>query len=987
MRSLRKNIHEAEIHFNLFAELKSEIKSPNNIFTSITPELKLESGKKADLVVYYKSNPLLVIECKKTVKGKISRKIDPLSSDVIGQALGYAVELGASYFCTYNGEVGALFQTFQPGVNLYDRNYKVFTDIHQDHSFFSDLICEATSLAYKDNLEWADIDEQFIGRMSSIHSILCPAITEKLIEIYNEKPASKLIKDIKSWFHSFGVDWDDKKKTDILSSKLPSFAMQASYVFLDKLLFYKVLEKKYRKLPSLTSGNKSIFKIIEECFASILEIDYLPIFHPDTLFSKTLLFQECEEEVTQFVNDLSQIRLDNLDGDLLGTIYEKLIPPEVRHKLGQYYTPPQICSLLSSWAIRSSSDAILDPACGSGGFLNIAYDVLKSKDKSLTHEEVLDRLHGIEINRFPAHLSAMNLALKELDSHTNFINITVKDFFNRGLLDSVGSSKLDSIIGNPPYIRQELINDKDTCREHLDNDKLLSNRSDIYIYFISKCLKMLKENGRLAFIVSNRWLMTDYGDKFQKYLLDYCTPSAFVVFDKNVFSDALIGTVCLFLNSKSRNINSTKEYVKFIRIKEDMTESAVLKLVNKKVKNEIEEDNEKYSQVIRSVAFLKESDISWRSYLFTHNVFKKLLHDNSIKKVSDFCDIEFGIKTGSNEFFYLRDEDIKSYGLKQTYFKPLLKSVGQLESTDFKRQDTEWRVLDLNSFAEKFKVKKKKEYDKYLEEIKNTRLKYKKNKAKLKNEISKIKIKLNKSVKQWLKSEGHNNLVNYLKIGEHKKINEIPSIMNREVWWDLGKLPLPTYAMTKEVWREYRVPILFDKMICDQHLYPVFLKSTYSKYSKAVGAILSSNFMWLMRESMGREASGQAMARNEITVQEAQNLFFPDIEKLSKENIATLEKNYDLLINSDRNKDFEKKEKSLKEIDKVVLSLIDTKITVKDLRDAVSFSLERRIMAGHMGSDLMISSEQKHKEILEKIRKGKKVSKKRKVSTRRKKQA
>lgn len=955
---IQKDIDESEIHFKLYAHIHRQLNDEDYLFNQAIPEKKLASKKRADIVLYSENKPLVVIECKKYQKTKINRKIDPLSSDVVIQAMTYAAEIGAPYFITYNGSIGALFQTHQDGIGIFDRNYRIFKDINHDHSFFSEIINEAVKQASSDALAWSDLDERFVGRMASMHSVLQPEVAKILLSDFDSNKNKLLFRQIREWFESFGVEWDENDKKQIRENRIPAFATQASYILLDKLLFYKVLENKYPKLPKLTkNGNKSIFQQIDKCFDAVLKIDYVPIFHPDDLFSQSKFFKSSEDDIIEFVHDLSNTNIDKLDGDLLGQIYEKLIPPDTRHRLGQYYTPPDICALLSCWAIESSSDSVLDPACGSGGFLNSAYNRIQQINPEIEHEEILDRLHGIEINRFPAHLSAMNLALKNLSSHTNFINITVKDFFNSEVHDSVGTAKVDAIVGNPPYIRQELIADKDRCREHLSNEANLSNRSDIYIYFITKSLKMLKEGGRLSFIISNRWLMTDYGDRFQKHLLEISTPEAFVIFDKNVFSDALIGTVCIFIRPRSHTKGKKKNLVKFIRIKENMNQKDILNLIKRPLRDECDKNTKSYTLIARSIETLKSESSSWRSYLYAPDLFHKVKSSEKLTKISSIGSIVFGIKTGCNSFFYLKDEDIHTYGLDRKYFKPLLKSVGQLESTDFTKNDTEWRLLDVG---------------KYIEQAKKE----------VGNFDHLTPVEASEKVINWLKDNGHTSLANYIVSGEDRNFHKVPSVRGRKIWWDLGKLEMPDFAITKEVWREHRTPILKDGMICDQHLYPVYLNKEHKKEREFIGALLNSNFMWLMREVIGREASGQAMSRNELTVQEAKNLLMPDPKIFTHSEKLKLSKAFSNYTKFDRKQDYDKKEMCLEEIDTLILKKLNLGISHKELIEAVSFCLERRVAAGHLTSGLMI--EEKHQEMIEEIKAASKAGNRRKSSHREK---
>ena len=92
-------------------------------------------------------------------------------------------------------------------------------------------------------------------------------------------------------------------------------------------------------------------------------------------------------------------------GDVVGFIYEDLIPGEERHQLGQFYTPKPIAELITRWCVRSPDDKVLDPGCGSGTFLVEAYKRLAelklkkpySRIKHVpedVHRQILRQLYG-----------------------------------------------------------------------------------------------------------------------------------------------------------------------------------------------------------------------------------------------------------------------------------------------------------------------------------------------------------------------------------------------------------------------------------------------------------------------------------------------------------------------------------------------------------------------------------------------------------------
>lgn len=97
-----------------------------------------------------------------------------------------------------------------------------------------------------------------------------------------------------------------------------------------------------------------------------------------------------------------------------------------------------------------------------------------------------------------------------------FENKPVK-FFNIKYFFPDATEGFDIIIANPPYVRQERIKDIKRALK-AQNYEVFSGTSDLYTYFYEKGHDLLKENGILTFISSNKWMRAKYGEKLRKFL-------------------------------------------------------------------------------------------------------------------------------------------------------------------------------------------------------------------------------------------------------------------------------------------------------------------------------------------------------------------------------------------------------------------------------------------------------------------------------------
>jgi len=170
---------------------------------------------------------------------------------------------------------------------------------------------------------------------------------------------------------------------------------------------------------------------------------------------------------------------------------------------------------------------LLDPACGSGTFLVRALNYWK-----IVHRAELDKLEapiyeyveGVDIDRLASMLAKINLyiqALNEIKEGYKYMpKIYHSDFFK---------TKLDPdymyVVTNPPYTRQEEMsmayydeNYKEHLRRAVSDIDGWSERASIYAYFLVRGGKLLRENGKLGFIVENSWLNAEYGRALKKWL-------------------------------------------------------------------------------------------------------------------------------------------------------------------------------------------------------------------------------------------------------------------------------------------------------------------------------------------------------------------------------------------------------------------------------------------------------------------------------------
>ena len=138
-----------------------------------------------------------------------------------------------------------------------------------------------------------------------------------------------------------------------------------------------------------------------------------------------------------------------LDVDVKGAIYEGLLQKnatETKAGAGQYFTPRPLIKAIVEVMKPTPDDTILDPACGTGGFLLAAYDYMKkqTKDKEKLRALREEKLFGVDITPLVVSLCAMNLYLHGIGNGESPVK-------QGDSLMSAGEKRFDMVLTNPPF--------------------------------------------------------------------------------------------------------------------------------------------------------------------------------------------------------------------------------------------------------------------------------------------------------------------------------------------------------------------------------------------------------------------------------------------------------------------------------------------------------------------------------------------------------
>jgi hypothetical protein len=248
-----------------------------------------------------------------------------------------------------------------------------------------------------------------------------------------------------------------------------------AYSLAVRILFYFTVRRYYSELPDLRPDtSQPIAKLLRDAFSKAQAVDWQAVFELSPL-DELGLPSEADRILRELLEDFCRYDFGLLQEDVIGQVMEGLIPEEERHALGQYFTREDLVDFIIGFVAHQDEAYYLDPTCGSGTFLNRLYSRLRwLSGYRASHSQLLERLWGIDVAHFPAELATINLFRQNVKYLTNFPRIIVSDFFQvrPGQTFSFPPLKVttpdcpkiqvtlplfDGIVGNFPYIRQELI--------------------------------------------------------------------------------------------------------------------------------------------------------------------------------------------------------------------------------------------------------------------------------------------------------------------------------------------------------------------------------------------------------------------------------------------------------------------------------------------------------------------------------------------------
>ncbi len=321
---------------------------------------------------------------------------------------------------------------------------------------------------------------------------------------------------------------------------------------------------------------------------------------------------------------------------------------------GAYYTPLPLAEMMVKlFANKTDRKHILEPSCGDGVFLDalLKNDCIK-KYVSIDAVEI----DGAESQKVENRMKAYQ--------NVKVIN---KDFFDFYKANK-GSIQYDLILGNPPYIRYQYLEEhqRELMSDILTTQGMKANKLiNTWVGFMVSCVNMLDKNGKIAFVIPAEIMQVAYAEDLRLFLSNNLSKITLITFEELVFPDI------------------EQEIVVFIGEKGDEEKGIRIVELNNL------EDLKTFDINANGFQKLQHVHEKWTKY-FTNSeenaLVNRIREDNRFQKLSDIALINVGITTGNNKYFSVDQATVEKYEL-QDIVRPLIGRSSHANSIYFKRED------------------------------------------------------------------------------------------------------------------------------------------------------------------------------------------------------------------------------------------------------------------------------------------------------------
>lgn len=244
--------------------------------------------------------------------------------------------------------------------------------------------------------------------------------------------------------------------------------------------------------------------------------------------------------IRKVLNKLNEIDFNKAkDRHAFGELYENILKElQSAGKSGEFYTPRAITQFITDMIDPKLGEKILDPACGTGGFLTCAIEHLMKQANSVEdRQSIAENLAGWEYKPLPYLLATTNLILHDIEVP----NITFRDALDQPLTNYTEKHRVNAILANPPFGGIVANNNE----ANFPQTYRTKESADLFLIMM---IHLLKQGGRAGIVLPDGSLTGEgVKQRVRKRLLEECNLHTIIRLPNSVFQPyATVATNLLF---------------------------------------------------------------------------------------------------------------------------------------------------------------------------------------------------------------------------------------------------------------------------------------------------------------------------------------------------------------------------------------------------------------------------------------------------------
>lgn len=346
------------------------------------------------------------------------------------------------------------------------------------------------------------------------------------------------------------------------------------------LIFCKIYDERFTKPNDMVSFRAGIDENVDDVAKRIIGIfDHVKTKYPD-VFTSADIITLSNSSIAYIAGELQQYCLIESERDVIADAFETFISPSLRGGQGQFFTPRNVVKLLVSLVNPTRKDRLIDPACGSGGFLieslRYVWNQVQQEGQELgwpdreifadQQEVAIKNFRGIDKESFLSKTTKAYMAILGDGRGGIFCENSLEAMrkWSSKAQTQIAAGSFNVVLTNPPYGSKLKIDDQSILTQYdlghqwkvpkgekisSKTEKILSDQTP-QVLFIERCLELLTPGGRLGIVAPESMFCNPSHKYIMNYVEQHARIDAVISMPENLFQPHTHAKTCVVLMTK-----------------------------------------------------------------------------------------------------------------------------------------------------------------------------------------------------------------------------------------------------------------------------------------------------------------------------------------------------------------------------------------------------------------------------------------------------